>query len=148
MKQTFAASRPGSHRRRGALLIFAMIALLVSSMLGASLLNSSVTAVRQLEREHRQLQATWLADAGCQRALYRLRTEPDYRSEEWTVVANPASLSFDGVVRITIAPAETHSEEWIIAAVAEYPKGNADAVRVRKSWTVARTLPEPRKSPP
>jgi type II secretory pathway component PulK len=149
MKLAFTASSERTHhRRQGALLVFAMIALLVSSMLAASLLKSSITAVRQLEREHWQLQAEWLADAGCQRALYRLRTEPDFRSEEWTIASNPASLSFDGVVRITIAPETENSGQWKIAAAAEYPKGTTDAVRVRKAWTVARTSSESRKSPP
>lgn len=125
------AGHSKSMGRRGAILVFAMIALLVVTMLGASLMRSAMMSLRQLQREQMNLQATWLADAGCQRALSRLRQDTKYDGEDWTIPADQLK-SGAARVRITITTDHESAGQRVVTAIAEYPQKNLQSVRISK----------------
>ena len=129
-----ASSRPSP--RRGAIIVFAMLALLVVSMLGAALLRTVSHSKQQLQREVLHTQAVWLADSGAARAVAQLKTLPDYTGETWTVPAEQLSAGRTASVRIAVSPEPDHPERTLIAATAEYPHGSPTAIRITKRITV------------
>lgn len=132
LKRTNTASTPCS--RSGTILVFAMIALLVVSMIGAAMLSMAVASMRQIQREHQQLQADWLLDSGCQRALTRLRLQADYTGEDWKVSAEQAQTSFNALVRITVTPDPDMATQQLVSVVAEYPQDSPQPIRARKTF--------------
>ena len=67
--------------RRGAIIVFAILALLVVSMLGAALLRTVSQSKQQLQREALHTQAVWLADSGAARAVAQLNASPKFQSK-------------------------------------------------------------------
>lgn len=124
-------------RRRGSALVFAMIALLVTSMIGASLLRSSFLSMQQVKREQWHVQANWLAEAGCWRAIHRLGNEPSYTGETWQISAEQMKGPFSGTVTISIASPDASSER-AITAIADYPAQATSQFRVRKQLIIGR----------
>lgn len=124
-------------RRRGSALVFAMIALLVTSMIGASLLRSSFLSMQQVKREQWHVQANWLAEAGCRRAIHRLGNEPAYKGETWQISAEQLQSPFSGTVTISIASPEASSERTI-TAIADFPAQTTSQFRVRKQLIIGR----------
>ena len=122
--------------RRGAIIVFAIIALLVVSMLGAALLRTVSLSNQQLQRETLHTQAVWLADSGAARAVARMNAAPDYTGETWAVPAEQLSAGRTASVRIAVSPESDHPERTVIAATAEYPQDSPTAIRITKRITV------------
>jgi len=122
--------------RRGAIMVFAIIALLVTTMIGASLLRTAIASTRQIQREQQQIQATWLADAGCQRALAMSRKDPKYVGESWDVSPEQLQSPSGAMVTISIETGSTPNTERTVTAIAEYPKASSQAIRVTKKITI------------
>ena len=122
-------------RRRGTIVVFAMIALLVASMIAASLVKSAVMSLRQLQRQQLQFQASCLADSGCQRALSRLRHDSEYAQEDWTIPATELK-SGPAVVRIQIGLDPDHATQRLVTVAAEYPQGAVDAIRITRKIVI------------
>ena len=137
MKQLAVRNAPlRQSPRRGAIIVFAILALTVVSMLGAALLKTVSQSKQQLQREALHAQAVWLADSGAARAVARLRTSPDYAGETWTVPAEQLSAGRTASVRIVLAPEPDQPDRTIIAATAEYPHGSPTAIRITKRITI------------
>ena len=122
--------------RRGSTLIIAFAALLIVSMLGASLIRTVTLSRQQLQRETLRTQAVLLADSGAARAIARLKASPDYTGETWSVPAEQLSTGRTAFVLIIVAPDTAHPEQTLIAATAEYPQGSPTAIRVTKRMTI------------
>jgi type II secretory pathway component PulK len=127
--------------RRGAILVFAMIALLVVSMIGASLMRTAILSLRQLQREQLQLQTAWLADSGCQRALFRLHRDSSYTGEDWAISADQLKAG-SALVHITIAPAPDSKMKQIVTVVAHYPEGTNQQIRISRQMVIPGTVQE------
>jgi len=125
------------HARRGSIIVFAMLALLILSMLGAALLRTVMLSQRQLQRETLHTQTGWLADAGIARAVARLRAASDYTGETWAIPSEQLSSGRTASVRITVSLAPDQPGQAWIAATAEYPSGSPTAIRITKRITVA-----------
>jgi type II secretory pathway component PulK len=113
-----------------------MMALLVASMIGASMLRTSALSMQQMQREQKQLQASLLTDAGYQRALAGLRRDRTPREEEWIVRVDPNLPSSEGVVQIAIKRAP-NGEQWQITVVTVYPQESAQRIQITREWNVA-----------
>ena len=122
--------------RRGSTLIFAFVALLIVSMLGASLIRTVTLSRQQLQRETLRTQAVLLADSGAARAIARLKTSSDYTGETWLVPTEQLTAGRTASVLIIVAPDAAHPEQALIAATAEYPQGSPTAIRVTKRMTI------------
>lgn len=131
-----------SQARRGAIIVFAMLALLIVSMLGASLMRSVLATRQQLGREALHMQAVWLAESGAARAVARLKSATDYTGEAWTVPAGQLSGERTALVRIAVAPEPDQTDRVVVTATAEYPPGSPTAIRITKRVTVV-TRPTP-----
>ena len=129
---------PRSGTRHGAIIVFAILALLVVSMLGTALLRTVSQSIRQLQHETLHAQTVWLADSGVARAVARWNASADYTGETWTVPAEQLSAGRTAEVRITVSPETDHPDRTIIAATAEYPQGSPTAIRITKRITVTK----------
>ena len=122
-------STNASVRRRGAAIIFAMVALLLASMMIAALLQMTAVSHRQMLREQFRLQAGLLADAGLQRALVRLQNQPDWKDEVWQISSDDLSTGFAAEIRMTVEEV-LNSTSKIVKVTAQYPLNNPSVVRV------------------
>ena len=68
--------KPG---RRGAVLLVALVAIAVASVVFTSLLRLSVAERRRVQTEAWQVQAAWLAESGLERAAARLDADAAYQ---------------------------------------------------------------------
>jgi type II secretory pathway component PulK len=136
MKRRVEICRRQPLPRSGAIMVFALIAFLLASMLIAAMLRTASMSHRQMKREEFRIQASFLADAGCARAIGRLRGNPEFRGETWSVPAQELSGDRTAIVELTVtSPAEAPGGKSV-SAVVEYPSGNADRVRITRSVTV------------
>ncbi len=117
-------------------MVFALMALLVASMIIAALLRTTAMSHRQLKRDEYRLQASLLADAGCDRALMRLKIQPEFTNEEWKVPAEQLSPDRTATVRLSVITDTTQPKRRMVSVVAEYPSGHPDLVRVTRSRPV------------
>jgi type II secretory pathway component PulK len=134
MKNSIQARSPHS-QRRGSTLVFAMIALLVSSLIGASLLRGSFLSMQQVKREQLHLQANWLAESGCRRAISRLQADPAYTGEEWVVPAEQLKSPYSATVTIAVSD-KTDEPDQTITATATYPQQATTQFRITKRLTI------------
>ena len=90
---------------------------------------------RQLEREEYALQADLFAQAGLERALIRLRAEPEYRQEEW----KPSTGKATGSVKIAIVPSASVAQEFQIQIASRFPADSEDSPQSTREVTIQRS---------
>jgi len=113
-------------------MIFALIALLVTSLMIGSLLKIAAMSHRQLKRDEYRLQASFLADAASERALVRLKIDPGFLGDEWRVPAEQLAPGRTATVRTSVTPDLVNPNRQIIEVMAEYPVGHPDFVRITR----------------
>lgn len=89
-----------THPRRGAVLVVAMVALIVSVAVTLSMVRSALAERALVLSEADRMQADWLVEAGLERAAARLASEPDYSGEVWK--PTPAEMPIDGTATVTV----------------------------------------------
>jgi hypothetical protein len=130
-------SRPGrgsaaaktSLQRRGAIIIFAMLALLLASLMIAALMRMTVLSHQQMIRDEFRVQAGLLADAGCERALARLSEQVDWKGDAWKISDDDIASGFGADVLTTVEN-EPESNRKLVKVVAQYPVDHPSVVRV------------------
>ena len=81
------------------------------------------------ERTERDLRAS--AEAlGIERALFRLKGQPDWEGEVWRISNDQLGSGFSAEVSIRIARDPAIANHRVVTAVAEYPSDVAAVVRV------------------
>ena len=116
-RQTRIAIVTGNRSRKGAVLTVVMICLLICSLVLSSILTLQIRLHRQLEREEAAHQADLFAQAGLERAIIRLKKDPEFRREEW----KPSTGKMAGFVRIEVVPSSNNPQEIKIQIVARFP---------------------------
>jgi type II secretory pathway component PulK len=129
-----------SRRRRGTVLIAAIVCLAIIVAMVGSMLAAALAAGRQLRAERDLRQCELLLQAGVDRAAHRLATERDYQGETWTLAADQITGSGDAKVTIEVS-ATGDNDLRQLAIVAEYPAGSE--ISIRRS----RTIDLPPKTP-
>jgi hypothetical protein len=99
---------------------------------------------RQLDLEERKAQLAWLAQAGLERAAYRLFSEPDYKGETWTIAAEWVSSRHPADVQITVGPLPGKPGARRVTVVALEPRESATPLRSSMATRV--DLPEGARS--
>lgn len=129
-----------SSRRAGAVLIVAIVSLIVTSLILASLVQLAAICHQQERAEQIRLQAQWLAESGIERAADRLAADPKYAGESWQIAATDFDSGAEGKVEISIA-AETNGNQKI-TAIAIYPSNASNFAKITKQVTFrARSKP-------
>ena len=129
-----------NHRRRGTVLVAALVCLLIVIALLGSMLQGTLRIRRQLHAERDRRQTELLLLAGAQRAAFRLAAEADYRGETWKLPADNIISHGDGQVTIT-ATREADDQPWRLSVVAEYPVGSPASIRRSSTFNI-----QPKKS--
>lgn len=126
-------------RRRGFMVIVALVCVAVVALMGLSALRMLVEERRHLRAQAWELQAEWLADAGMQRAEAMLAAGGDYAGETWLVP--PEDLGGEHAARVQIA-VETIADRAgtrRVRVVADYP----DDPRLRARRTLETVVAAP-----
>lgn len=111
-------------RRQGSILVAALVCFLVVALLSAVAVDRVVQGHRETKRRQQQWQAEWLSHSAAERAVARLRSDPEYRGETWQL----SELEFGthanarpGVATIAVVPAEGNSSRVRVTVAARYP---------------------------
>ena len=80
-----------------------------------------------VQMNQRSLQASWLAEAGVERAAARLAADPKYAGETWIISAKELAADDDAVVRIQVETIAGQPERRSVRVEADY----ADAPEYR-----------------
>jgi hypothetical protein len=120
-------------RRRGAVLVMALVCLLIVMAMLGSLLLAVVHSGRQLHVERDRRQCELLLQAGLDRAAVRLARDREYSGETWDIPASELPNQGAGQVTIELSTDENPSARRLLVA-AEYPTGSERSVR--RSLTV------------
>jgi type II secretory pathway component PulK len=133
MKKQHTIRRTPMQSRRGAAMVFALVALIAATSIVAVLLRTASISHRQLKRDELRAQAVLLANAGIARAILKLHQHPDFTDETWNVPSEQFITGKTAVVQLKIVQQQ---EKRVLSATAEFPAGRADAVRVTHEITL------------
>ena len=114
-----AASSVG--RRRGAVLVAALVCIAVASLMFLAILRTAVAQRNAVRTEAWRQQAVWLAESGLGRAAAKLAADPDYQGETWIVPAEQFSSDDGAVVTIEIEPLAGEPNRRLVRARADFP---------------------------
>ena len=127
--------RQNRRTRRAATLLLVVISLIVITLIYGAMLRRFAVANSQIKQRARKSQATALAESAIDRAVFALRSDPDYRQETWKVTAEELGGRFAGQVEIEVK--ESASVEQTVSVKAIYPAESDFRVTVRKQISVA-----------
>ncbi len=125
--------RFGTRRSRGAVLICVIVCLAVATLLLATMLKRTLQVRRQLRTERNARQTEWLAQAGAERAAFRL-SDPDYEGERWMLPADAIVGSDPGVVSISVG--RNSADQASVEVVAEYPSESVFSIRRTRKFLI------------
>ena len=121
-------------RRRGVVLILAMVCLGATVLMLTALLRTAVSERRALVVRARALQADWLAESGLERAVARLSLDPDYAGEDWVLEADRLGGRDAATVKIAIETVRDRPNRRQVRVDASYPTGKTlRATRTRET---------------
>jgi type II secretory pathway component PulJ len=135
------SSRPRreARRRSGAVLVFALVALVVVMGIIASMLQGTLRVTRHMRTQRDLQQTEWLLQAGADRAAFRLTNEADYRGEIWNLPAEEIVGRGEG--RVTIAASrQSDAGPWEVQVMAEYPTGSQSSICRSRTFSVPSQL--------
>lgn len=119
--------------RRGITSVMVLVCLVIVTLMSGVLLKIGVAHREQVRAQERRVQAEWLAQAGLDRALFRLAASAGYTGETWTIAADELTPDGGGrqgaVVRIKIEPAGAGADSRLVKVQADYPPDPPQRVR-------------------
>ncbi|WP_169974840.1 hypothetical protein [Tautonia rosea] len=122
-------------RRRGGAALIALVCLSVIGVVLVGLLRVSKARADQLRLIERGCQADWLVEAGLERAVARITTDPSYNGEIWTIPAESLGRRPATVVLSVQTVAEGEGDSSRVHVRADYPSDGPPDDRVRRSKT-------------
>jgi type II secretory pathway component PulK len=123
-------------RQRAAVLIVALTALGVATLLVLAMLRTIAAGRSELRTETWRIQAAWLAESALDRARARLVDEPDYTGETWVVPAEELGSLDSGRVRIRAESVAGQPARRTIRVEADYPDQPHHRVRENREAVV------------
>ena len=135
--------------RGGVVLMIALVLLLVFSMMLLGMIRGLGAGMRQATQASRQHQSVWLANAGLERAAFRIREDGEYTGERWEITADqlaaPIQPSPSGapqaelpvaIVEIEVEKVAGSENRRQVVVTADYPAAVTFRVRTQKSAMV------------
>jgi Tfp pilus assembly protein PilX len=113
-------------------LILALLCLAVLAVVQGSLLKSLVAQRRMLREQAHRHQARWLAEAGVERAAWRLRADTAYRGETWELTAEELGSEYAGAIEIEVENVTEHPNNRLVRVRGLYPRDLPARVMYRK----------------
>lgn len=131
--------------RRGVMMIFAMVALLLATVVGAAILQTAMAQRRLTRRQQWRMQSAWLAESGIERADAKLRVDAGYEGETWSISAAEIGGRAKGDVRIAVTADPNDENRRTVRVIANFPAGQADRSQTTKSIEIDLKRPTPSK---
>jgi len=133
--------------RRGAILALALACLLAVILFGGTMLRQLMQEMRASRATHQQHQASWLAQAGIDRAAAKLKEDPEYTGETWRpaddAFPDPRQAEVTIVVERMIAEdtsddnAGDESNAFQVTATATFGRRLATGVTAKRQRVIA-----------
>ena len=133
---------PRSVARRGAVLVAAMVCVLILALMSAALLRTVSLAREQSRAEARRIQAECLADAGVERTVARLRSEPKFEGETWDIQADELQATASATVAIHV---ESTDDVWKVRIQADFPGDATVRARALREFELPKSALEQKK---
>ena len=129
---------PYAFRRRGVVIIVVMVCFLLAGVLFAALARIAA-AERQTDRlRHWKTQTAWLTEAAMERAVAKLRADPNYAGETWAISPEELSGRRGAAVRITVEPVVDQEDRCRIKIEADFPDAPRNRCQLKKEIVVER----------
>lgn len=125
-------------RRRGAVLVMVLVCMMVALVILTSLVKLAAAGRRMTDRQAWQVQATWLAESGLERAAWRLAADANYKGETWTLSADQMAAADAAVVRIEVETIPEQPNRRLVRVRADYPDHPQHRARQTKQAVVQR----------
>jgi hypothetical protein len=130
-------------RRRGVVMIVAVVVLVIGVALLTSFVALLVTGRASLDAEHQRLQARWLAESAIDRAAARLAADPKYSGERWTISAEQLAANEGGAADIRVEAVPDRPNARRVVVQADYPDHPTYRCRATREATVELRNPMP-----
>jgi type II secretory pathway component PulK len=121
--------------RRGMLAIAVLLCLIVLTLIAGGLLRAGAAHRDEIRVQERRLQAEWLAEAGLQRALARLASDPGYPGETWNIDARELDSADAATVTIAVERPAGAAKRRTIRARADFPRDPPRRARCTRQMT-------------
>lgn len=109
------------------LLCLALAAVLVGGMVSKVAVARRQTVIRQ-----RQLQTQWMIESGVRRGLRRLRDDPAFRHESWSIPAAELGGRWSGQVDLQVTEPQDSAPQSL-QVTARFPLESQLSVTLRRS---------------
>lgn len=126
-------------RRPGILSVVVLLCLLVLTLIAGWLLRAGAAQREEVRARERRLQAEWLAEAGLQRALARLASDPGYSGETWDIDARDLDSPDAATVTITVGRPAGEARRGTIRSRADFPRDPPRRARCTREITTPTT---------
>ena len=107
-------------RQRGIVLIVVVVCLVIAVALSVAAVGHIAAERRTEQANYRRLQASWLAEAGIERAAARLAADPEYVGETWAIPHGDFAEDCHGVVEIQVQAVDSHPQQRSVRVEADY----------------------------
>jgi hypothetical protein len=128
--RSFAKTHTGA--QSGVVAAAALACLFLTVLISAGLAASVLQRHRQSQRQAREAQAVWLAESAARRGAARLRMEPEYVGETWSIPASELGGRYSGKAVIVVSGDGADAGQRRIAVEAFYPDDPVHRTRVTK----------------
>lgn len=125
-----------ARERRGAILIYAMVAMLLATMIGGALVKTALARRQLARREQMRMQAEWLAESALNRAAAKLRNDADYTGENWNIPKSELVDEHDAAVTIRVVKDTNNSNRRQVTATATFPATGEHRAQVTRTIPV------------
>ncbi len=124
-----AVGAVAGRRPRGAIILVVLVALIVASAVLVSVARLALTDRTAWRMESWEVQAAWLAESGLDRAAARIKNDPAYQGETWTLPAELFDGRHGGKVVIDVQAVGREPSQRRIRIQADYPDDPQDRAR-------------------
>lgn len=134
-------------RRRGAVVLMALVCIAVAAVMFMALLRLFVMERGALRTEAWKAQAAWLVESGLERAAARLAADPEYQGETWQIPGDALGGDDSAVVRIEVRTVPEQSDRRLVHVRADYPDDPQHRARESKQLVIE-VRPSSQEGPP
>jgi Tfp pilus assembly protein PilV len=138
--------RGSRKHRQGGALIFALVTLLVVTLMTGTLVRALVMEIHRSRQAANELQTQWLSEAAVERAAAQVRANPEYQGESWQpVITDSQGADVAAIAEIRIENDADNPKRVQITIDTRYPDHPLRRVAVQRSYilTPAKRQPSP-----
>ena len=125
------------HRRAGTVIVIFIVSLAMLSLTAAAMLRVTLLQRSMVRNNELRIQSEWLFQSAVARASTELKSNAEYRGEEWTMSAASLGQNSSALAKISVEPVEGKTNERRVAITVHYPPDGAQRATVSRSVTIS-----------